>query len=258
MRLRRTWWPVGTFDLLIPFWLLWRVIFDKIVFRTLIKKTSILDFDKAFFFENFDLLFSTTLGFNLTCIFSMRDLISTFQACFASSFGDKMLELFTIGLFRLKSLDFNGSRWRVIWTVEFMTSRILSNFKIVHSYSLWKILNLCGWLNKSLQWDFCYRWRMRYHIQDRLFQWLELNDNNWRVPRFLGESLLWHNYFSIQVVFQNDIVCLQGKSFHWLGNERSCQVGHKDVQHQITMMISLWCYNHLTNPNYKCYLQNPY
>lgn len=57
-------------------------------------------------FKNGDLLFPITLWFDSTCLFSKRDLISSFKACFASSFGNKISYLLRLVFFLLRCLDF--------------------------------------------------------------------------------------------------------------------------------------------------------
>ena len=101
-----------------------------------------LDFSKWFCVELFwkDLpkveSFENIL-FESAYLFSIRDLISTFKACFASSFGEKISDLFSLCLFLLKKFGLRyGSRRRVIRTTEFLAFRALSYLKLACSYSL--------------------------------------------------------------------------------------------------------------------------
>lgn len=104
---------------------------------------SLLESFAFIFFGNGDLLFLVILRFVLACLFSMRDIISTFKTCFASSFGHKVSDSFSLALWLLKRLYLVMGFWRgIIEVVEFLNFEhcLVSNLSILTPWGRVSIL----------------------------------------------------------------------------------------------------------------------
>lgn len=100
-------WPIGTFDVLIPFLLLRRVRFEKKLFciNFFWKGFPTVEYWNISSWKLWPFIY-VTLVFDSASLFSVWYLILTFKTYIASSFGDKMSDFFNLGHLFLKSLDF--------------------------------------------------------------------------------------------------------------------------------------------------------